>query len=78
MDSRTSPFAVDAKTDAVGMELQYTCGFGETGQTFDSSQKQARTDAESASVAAQADKNPENIHRPKGIRFAFLFTSILF
>ncbi|KAJ5833514.1 hypothetical protein N7474_001825 [Penicillium riverlandense] len=64
-------------TDAFGMELQHAGEFDEAGQPFTCSQEHTRTGAESGSAASQADKKPENIHGPKGIRFALLFTCIL-
>lgn len=73
-----SPGVVVAKTDALGIEVQRTSGLDGAEQTFDDSQKKTNTDAESGSVSAQTEKKPENLHRPKGIRFALLFTCILF
>lgn len=77
MDSRTSQTIVDAETDAFGMEPQHAGEFDEPGKTLNLSQEKATADAESGSVAAQANEKPESIQGPKGIRFALLFTCIL-
>jgi hypothetical protein len=77
MDSKMSPGVVVAKTDALGIKVQRTSGLDGAEET-DDSQKKTNTDAESGSVSAQTEKKPENFHRPKGIRFAILFTCILF
>ena len=72
-----SPFVADADTEAFGMELRHAGKLDEAGQTFTRSQEQAGADAESGSVAAQADGMPETAHGPEGIRFSLLFTCIL-
>jgi hypothetical protein len=77
MDSKASQLVADAETNVPGMELQHIGEFDEAKQTFAGSLEQARTDAESGSVAAQAEKQQENVHGPKGVRFALLFTCIL-
>jgi hypothetical protein len=76
VDAETrSKFVVNAETNG---ELQHASGFDGAGQMFTCSKEQARAgDAESGSVAVQADQKPENDDGPKGISFALLFTCIL-
>ncbi|KAJ5619235.1 hypothetical protein N7510_003219 [Penicillium lagena] len=77
MNSKTSQFDDDAQTEALGMELQHAGEFEEARQTLPRSPDEANADVESGSATAQVDEKPENDHRPKGIRFALLFTCIL-
>ena len=70
-------FVVDAETDAPRMEPQHAGESDEAGQKFTHSKEQAGVDAESGSVAVQIDKDSEDVHGPKGIRFALLYTCLL-
>ena len=76
-----SPSVVNAETNSFGVGLHHANGLNkapdERSPLLARSQEQPRDDDGDASEVAQADNGSDDAQKPKGIRFAVLYTCLL-